>query len=140
LYPYRNGGSNFGFDAWELKCIGLILVFVYAFFKFAWSYRLFNYVVGPVRHHRGCGDRDVAAAIRSQCMARNGNLEPDPEKPALGVTTRWVGSGFPRDKRGTRLRRDHAQNDQNNKLARARKILRREGEIEHPPFAVTIRR
>ena len=29
---------------WELKCIGLILVFVYAFFKFAWSYRLFNYV------------------------------------------------------------------------------------------------
>src|SRR5580692_8289493 len=29
---------------WELKCIGLILVFVYAFFKLAWSYRLFNYV------------------------------------------------------------------------------------------------
>jgi uncharacterized membrane protein len=29
---------------WELKCISLILVFVYAFFKFAWPYRLFNYV------------------------------------------------------------------------------------------------
>ena len=29
---------------WELKCIGLIVIFVYAFFKFAWSYRLFNYV------------------------------------------------------------------------------------------------
>ena len=29
---------------WELKCIGLILIFIYAFFKFAWSYRLFNYV------------------------------------------------------------------------------------------------
>src|ERR1700737_1227952 len=29
---------------WELKCVGLILIFVYAFFKFAWSYRLFNYV------------------------------------------------------------------------------------------------
>ncbi len=29
---------------WETKCVGLILVFVYAFFKFAWSYRLFNYV------------------------------------------------------------------------------------------------
>lgn len=29
---------------WEIKCIGLILIFVYAFFKFAWSYRLFNYV------------------------------------------------------------------------------------------------
>jgi uncharacterized membrane protein len=29
---------------WELKCIGLVLIFVYAFFKFVWSYRLFNYV------------------------------------------------------------------------------------------------
>jgi uncharacterized membrane protein len=29
---------------WELKCVGLILIFVYAFFKFAWAYRLFNYV------------------------------------------------------------------------------------------------
>lgn len=29
---------------WESKCVGLILIFVYAFFKFAWSYRLFNYV------------------------------------------------------------------------------------------------
>src|SRR5438045_2131458 len=30
---------------WEIKAIGLAVVFVYAFFKFAWSYRLFNYVV-----------------------------------------------------------------------------------------------
>jgi uncharacterized membrane protein len=29
---------------WEFKCIGLTLIFVYAFFKFAWAYRLFNYV------------------------------------------------------------------------------------------------
>jgi len=29
---------------WEIKCVRLILIFVYAFFKFAWSYRLFNYV------------------------------------------------------------------------------------------------
>ncbi|MFO1108329.1 MAG: DUF599 domain-containing protein [Bradyrhizobium sp.] len=29
---------------WETKCVGLILIFIYAFFKFAWSYRLFNYV------------------------------------------------------------------------------------------------
>jgi uncharacterized membrane protein len=27
----------------ELKIIGLLLIFGYAFFKFAWSYRLFNY-------------------------------------------------------------------------------------------------
>jgi uncharacterized membrane protein len=29
---------------WEMKTIGLIVIFIYAFFKFAWSYRLFNYV------------------------------------------------------------------------------------------------
>src|SRR5258705_9432228 len=29
---------------WEMKVIGLAVIFVYAFFKFAWSYRLFNYV------------------------------------------------------------------------------------------------
>ncbi len=28
---------------WELKMMGLAVIFVYAFFKFAWSYRLFNY-------------------------------------------------------------------------------------------------
>jgi len=29
---------------WEIKCVGLILLFIYTFFKFAWAYRLFNYV------------------------------------------------------------------------------------------------
>ena len=29
---------------WEAKSIGLAVILVYAFFKFAWSYRLFNYV------------------------------------------------------------------------------------------------
>ena len=29
---------------WEAKTIGLAVIFVYAFFKFAWSYRLYNYV------------------------------------------------------------------------------------------------
>ncbi len=28
---------------WEFKMLGLIVIFIYAFFKFAWSYRLFNY-------------------------------------------------------------------------------------------------
>jgi uncharacterized membrane protein len=30
--------------AWDVKVVGLAVIFVYAFFKFAWSYRLFNYV------------------------------------------------------------------------------------------------
>ncbi len=29
---------------WEAKTMGLVVIFVYAFFKFAWCYRLFNYV------------------------------------------------------------------------------------------------
>jgi uncharacterized membrane protein len=29
---------------WEIKCVGLALIFIYTFFKFAWAYRLFNYV------------------------------------------------------------------------------------------------
>ncbi len=28
---------------WEAKAIGLLVIFGYAFFKFAWAYRLFNY-------------------------------------------------------------------------------------------------
>ena len=29
---------------WEIKAIGLIVILTYTFFKFSWSYRLFNYV------------------------------------------------------------------------------------------------
>jgi len=38
-----NFGSVPSRQLWELKMLGLIVIFVYAFFKFAWSYRLFNY-------------------------------------------------------------------------------------------------
>jgi uncharacterized membrane protein len=31
-------------EQWEAKTIGLAIILVYAFFKFAWSYRLYNYV------------------------------------------------------------------------------------------------
>lgn len=29
---------------WETKTVGLVVIFIYAFFKFAWCYRLYNYV------------------------------------------------------------------------------------------------
>lgn len=29
---------------WDVKVMGLVIIFIYAFFKFAWSYRLYNYV------------------------------------------------------------------------------------------------
>ena len=48
-------GSAPSRQLWELKMLGLIVIFVYAFFKFAWSYRLFNYfaiMVGAARRKR----------------------------------------------------------------------------------------
>jgi uncharacterized membrane protein len=53
--------------AWEVKVMGLAVVFVYAFFKFAWSYRLFNYVailVGSVPVLRDDNHEEALAAAR----------------------------------------------------------------------------
>jgi uncharacterized membrane protein len=47
---------------WEMKCVGLILIFIYAFFKFAWSYRLFNYVAIMVGAMPLTSQRDTAEA------------------------------------------------------------------------------
>ncbi len=47
---------------WEIKTIGLIVIFVYAFFKFAWSYRLFNYVAILLGAMPPAAQRDTAEA------------------------------------------------------------------------------
>jgi len=47
---------------WEIKCVGLILIFIYAFFKFAWSYRLFNYVAILLGAMPPASKRDTAEA------------------------------------------------------------------------------
>jgi uncharacterized membrane protein len=47
---------------WELKMLGLIVIFVYAFFKFAWSYRLFNYFAIMVGAAPPPAEKDSAAA------------------------------------------------------------------------------
>ncbi|WP_458760683.1 DUF599 domain-containing protein [Afipia sp. TerB] len=47
---------------WEFKCIGLTLIFVYAFFKFAWAYRLFNYVAILLGATPEAGKRDTPEA------------------------------------------------------------------------------
>ena len=58
--------------AWEMKTIGLAVIFVYAFFKFGWSYRLFNYgavLIGAVPPLRGSDEAQVrAAAERAAAM------------------------------------------------------------------------
>ncbi|QIG92610.1 MULTISPECIES: DUF599 domain-containing protein [unclassified Bradyrhizobium] len=47
---------------WEIKCIGLILIFIYTFFKFAWAYRLFNYVAILFGAMPPAGQRDTPEA------------------------------------------------------------------------------
>jgi uncharacterized membrane protein len=47
---------------WEIKCVGLILIFIYAFFKFAWAYRLFNYVAILIGGMPPAQQRDTAEA------------------------------------------------------------------------------
>ena len=59
--------------AWEVKVVGLAVIFVYAFFKFAWSYRLFNYmaiIVGAVPVLRE-SSREEALAVARQAGAMN---------------------------------------------------------------------
>ena len=51
--------------AWEVKVSGLVIILVYAFFKFAWSYRLFNYaavLIGAVPRPGSPRGRDPQAA------------------------------------------------------------------------------
>jgi uncharacterized membrane protein len=53
--------------AWELKGIGLALIFVYAFYKFAWSYRLFNYaaiLLGGTPPREEAGTHAAQAHVR----------------------------------------------------------------------------
>jgi len=59
--------------AWEIKVLGLAVIFVYAFYKFAWSYRLFNYaaiLLGAVPP-AGCGDQREAEAAAERASRMN---------------------------------------------------------------------
>src|SRR5262245_6743230 len=47
---------------WEIKTIGLTVILVYAFFKFAWSYRLYNYVAVLFGAMPPSADKDTPAA------------------------------------------------------------------------------
>ncbi len=66
---------------WELKVVGLAVIFVYAFFKFAWSYRLFNYaaiLLGavPIVRDEPTAEAHAAAAraaAMNQVAGRNFN-------------------------------------------------------------------
>ncbi|CTQ58874.1 MAG: DUF599 family protein [Roseibium album] len=47
---------------WEIKVLGLMLIFAYSFFKFGWAYRLFNYasiVMGAVPEKGNAGENEI---------------------------------------------------------------------------------
>ena len=59
--------------AWEIKVIGLAVIFAYAFFKFGWSYRLFNYcaiLIGAIPPAEEKDDPATIAAAR-EAVAMN---------------------------------------------------------------------
>ncbi len=47
---------------WEMKVVGLMIIFIYAFFKFAWSYRLYNYVAIMLGAAPPAEEQDTAEA------------------------------------------------------------------------------
>ncbi|MBW9262904.1 MAG: DUF599 domain-containing protein [Candidatus Thiodiazotropha sp. (ex. Lucinisca nassula)] len=64
-------------EVWELKMLGLLLVFIYAFFKFTWSMRHFNYlstIIGaaPMSHELPAwSDRFAERAAKVSSKASN---------------------------------------------------------------------
>jgi uncharacterized membrane protein len=53
---------------WETKVIGLATIFAYAFFKFAWSYRVFNYsaiLLGAIPDTKHHSQAEIASAARA---------------------------------------------------------------------------
>ncbi len=55
--PFTAGTTR---SVWEIKVLLAILIFTFAFFKFAWSYRLFNYVLILI----GAAPDDSVASVR----------------------------------------------------------------------------
>ncbi|WP_319529012.1 DUF599 family protein [uncultured Cohaesibacter sp.] len=52
---------------WEVKVLFLILIYVYAFFKFGWAYRLFNYssiLIGALPYAKTADEQELEIAIR----------------------------------------------------------------------------
>jgi uncharacterized membrane protein len=58
--PY--GGGTHSPQLWEFKMLGLVVILIYAFFKFAWSYRLFNYFAIMVGAAPPQEEKDTPAA------------------------------------------------------------------------------
>jgi uncharacterized membrane protein len=61
-------GGRVNHVEWELKVVGLMIVFIYAFYKFAWAYRLYNYVAIMVGAAPPAAEKDTPEAkAHAQC-------------------------------------------------------------------------
>ena len=83
-------GIQTGRVQWEAKTIGLAVIFVYAFFKFGWSYRLYNYVAILLGAMPPPTEKDTpeaqahVAAHRPRCSTVGGPaLQPRPARVLL---------------------------------------------------------
>ena len=83
----------------EMKCVGLILIFVYTFFKFAWSYRLFNYVCTLLGAMPPSSRRDTKEAeahvIRPACSSPAGAISTAASAPSFSRSAISAGSSAP---------------------------------------------
>ena len=59
---------------WEIKVIGLLIIFGYAFFKFAWAYRLFNFAAILVGATPGRNSDDEEARVAMVRRAARMNI------------------------------------------------------------------
>lgn len=59
---------------WEVKVLLLILVFIYAFFKFVWSYRLYGFCAILIGAAPSSANLDAEAGNYAQQVARIGDL------------------------------------------------------------------
>ncbi len=60
--------------AWEMKVIGLVVIFGYAFFKFSWSYRLFNYAAILLGATPSVASVDDPVAIKAAARSAEMNV------------------------------------------------------------------
>lgn len=91
IVPFRTTAD----PAFEVKTFGLTVVFVYAFFKFGWSYRIFNYASILVGALPPAAERDTpdgrAAAERAAVFIRLGGRHFNRGQRAFNFSIPFLG-------------------------------------------------
>lgn len=62
-------------EEWEVKALGLLAIYAYAFFKFGWSYRLFNYSSILVGATPPAAEAESESARRAAVRAAEMNIQ-----------------------------------------------------------------